>query len=191
MQESTKMQKSQNSSLHRPAAESDQTNINATSEKHLVLPKTHDDSETYKFIGTENDIKQNNDDVSTTSRPNTEDQTEDGESPTENIGDEYDLSSGQDYQNNVASYQTANQKRYLYTVWGSWSACTRTCGQRAYAFRKRYCINTVTGEIKKHCQRPTILAKKCALSPCPGEFSARNTQNSPIHKIMENLGAVA
>ena len=176
-QESMKTQKSQNGPLHRPAAESDQRNINATSGRQLGRPKTHGNSEPYKFIGTENDIKQNNDDVSTTSRPNTEDQTEDDESPTEDSasGDDYDLSSGQDYQNNVASYQTANQKRYLYTVWGSWSACTRTCGQRAYAFRKRYCINTVTGEIKKHCQRPTILAKKCALSPCPGAFSGRNS----------------
>ena len=61
-----------------------------------------------------------------------------------------------------------DRKHYLYTVWGSWSACSRTCGQRAYAFRKRYCINGVSGEIKQHCQKPTILAKKCVVNPCPG-----------------------
>lgn len=174
-QESTKTQKSQNSLPHRPVAENDRTNINGTSVKHVDSPKTHAGSESYKFIGTENDIKQNSDDVSTTSRPNTEEQTEDDDSSTEDSDDDYNLLSGQDYQSNVASYQTANQKRYLYTVWGSWSACTRTCGQRAYAFRKRYCINTVSGEIKRHCQKPTILAKKCVLSPCPGEVFILHT----------------
>ena len=34
--------------------------------------------------------------------------------------------------------------------------------------RKRYCINGVSGEIKQHCQKPTILAKKCVVNPCPG-----------------------
>ena len=171
----TSSQESQNSSPNRPVKENDQTGINGASGKHVASHRVRAGSEPYKFIGTENDVQQNKGDVSTTLRPNTEDETEDDESSTEDNESDYDLSSGQDYQNNVASFQRADQKRYVYTVWGSWSACTRTCGQRAYAFRKRYCINAVTGEIKRHCQRPTILAKKCVLSPCPGAFFGRST----------------
>ncbi|XP_028400687.1 uncharacterized protein LOC114523845 isoform X2 [Dendronephthya gigantea] len=110
-------------------------------------------------IGTEEDVNQVTGDEAL---------AESDESSTEDDDDRpegYDETS--EYTSNGASVQTASQKRYLYTVWGAWSECTRTCGQRAYAFRKRYCINAVTGEIKRHCQRPTILAKKCALTPCP------------------------
>ena len=141
--------------------------------------------EVHEVIGTENDINQDNDDA--TSRPSNEDQTEDDENSTEDSeanSEGYNESSEQQYQSNVASVQTANQKRYLYTVWGSWSACTRTCGQRAYTFRKRYCINAVTGEIKRHCQRPTILAKKCDLTPCPGRCSTSVTR--PVGRTVWN-----
>ena len=62
------------------------------------------------------------------------------------------------------------QQRYLYSTWGAWSTCTRSCGQRTYAFRKRYCIEVATGELKRHCQRPTILVKKCAVKPCPSKL---------------------
>ena len=160
--------KSQNNLPHRTVADNDQKSVN---EKHLDSSRSQAAGAVHKFIGTEDDISQDDDDVRSSSRPNTEDVTEDDQSSTvdnDGTAEGYDLSSEQQYQSNIASIQTANQKRYLYTVWGSWSACTRTCGQRAYAFRKRYCINAVSGEIKRHCQRPTILAKKCVLTPCPG-----------------------
>ena len=137
----------------------------------LISGGNLDSTRTKVRVGTENDVGQENDDETTSSQSSADDRTGDSEGVTEDSDsttEGYDESSEQEYQSNVASIQTANQKRYLYTVWGSWSACTRTCGQRAYAFRKRYCINAVTGAIKRHCQRPTILAKKCALSPCPG-----------------------
>jgi hypothetical protein len=135
--------------------------------------RTQDGGNLHEVVGTENDINQDHSDDSVTARPSSEDQSEEDEISTEDSGTDpegYGESSEQQYPSNVASVQTANQKRYLYTVWGPWSSCTRTCGQRAYTFRKRFCINAVTGEIKRHCQRPTILAKKCVLTPCPGKY---------------------
>ena len=70
-----------------------------------------------------------------------------------------------DYSNIIAN---GNQKDYAYTVWGAWSGCTQTCGERSYAFRKRYCINFVNHEVKRHCKKATVLAKRCVVSPCPG-----------------------
>lgn len=114
-------------------------------------------------IGRENEVDHEKNGVSSTTALYPGDRKKNNEGATEG-GDE------QQDQSNVPSVQMADQRRYLYTVWGEWSACTRTCGKRAYAFRKRYCIDTVNGEIKRRCQRPTILAKKCALTPCPGEW---------------------
>lgn len=100
----------------------------------------------------------------------TSDNTSDYDADDHEYGDDNSSGNAVEPSANLEDVQSiaTGRKRYLYTVWGSWSACTQTCGQRAYAFRKRYCINAVSGEIKRHCQRPTILAKKCGVDPCPG-----------------------